>query len=116
MLVRGAQLEVEELKRRNNQAEARILQLQRRNADLCMQLGLPPEDGGTKALPWREGVSADHGQQREGAEQEAANSGVIIEEAEDDAEHIDGHEHRGESNQPGAAEAVPERECPVEIN
>ncbi len=92
------------------------MELQRRNAELRMQLGLPPEDGGTKALPWREGISADHGQQREGAEQETPDSGVIIEEAEDDAEHIDGPVYRGGSNQPGAADAVPEKEPPVEID
>ncbi|CAL8460568.1 g97 [Coccomyxa elongata] len=114
--LRGAQLEVEELKRQNNQAEARIMELQRRNAELRMQLGLPPEDGGTKALPWQEGVSTDHGQQREGAEQETPDCGVIIEEAEDDAEHIDGPLYRGGSNQPGAADAVPEKEPPVEID
>lgn len=117
VLVRGAQMEVEELKRRNHQAEARIQELQRRNAELRMQLGLPPDDGGPKALPWREGASTDHGLQGGGAQQQVVNSGVIIEEADDSAEHIDGPASGGGSYQPGAAEVIPEeKEPPVEID
>jgi hypothetical protein len=85
-LARGAQLEVEELRRRNGQAETRIAELQRDNAELRMRLGLAAEDSTPKRLPWREGDAAEHEQQDGGATQQHADNTVIIEEAEDAAE------------------------------
>lgn len=88
---RGAQLEVEELKRQNGQAQARIAELHLKNTELRRQLGLPTEDGGPKCLPWRE---ANEEQQDK---QDGPDNQVIIEEAEDNA---------GEQGTSDAAEPV----------
>ncbi len=96
-----------ELRRRNGQAEARIAELQRDNAELRMRLGLAPEeDGAPKCLPWREGAGSEHGQQDGGGGRQDADNGVIIEEAEDALEDA------GEC----AAEGGVEKEAPVEID